>query len=168
MTARTRSTGREVVRSLALWLGVAVAIALVVVLAGWRPRVEYVVALAVVGAVATVALRRLGATMIEAMWPSPFPPKAVAPGIDHRITSLATLLRRSAEDPALYERRLRPLLEELAAHRLRRNHGIELATDPEAARRLLGDETWELVTQPADRRAVPSRLGRAITAIEQL
>ena len=60
------------------------------------------------------------------------------------------------------------MLEELAAHRLRRNHGVELATDPDAARRLLGDETWALVTKDADRRVVPARLERAITAIEHL
>ena len=120
------------------------------------------------GAVATVALRRLGSTMVEAMWPSPFPPKPVEPGVDHRITSLETLLRRSVEDPATFERRLRPLLEDLAAHRLRRDHGVELATRPDDARRLLGDETWALVTQPADRRVVPARLERAVAAIEHL
>ena len=65
MTTRNRSTGAAVVRNLALWVVVAVGIALVVVIAGWRPRVEYVLALAVVGAVATVALRRLGAADLE-------------------------------------------------------------------------------------------------------
>ena len=168
MTARSRSTGREIVRNLVLWLAAAVGIALIVVLAGWRPRVEYILAMAGVGAVATVALRQLGATMVEAMWPSAFPPKPVAPGLDHRISSLETLLRRSVEDPTTYERRLRPLLEDLAAHRLRRNHGVELATQPDAARRLLGDETWVLVTQPTERRVVPARLESAVAAIEHL
>lgn len=168
MTTRNRSTGAAVVRNLALWVVVAVGIALVVVIAGWRPRVEYVLALAVVGAVATVALRRLGATMTEAMWPSAFPPRPVAPGIDHRVSALETLLRRSVEDPTAYERRLRPLLEDLAAHRLRRSHGVDLATQPEAARRLLGDETWALVTQPAGSRVVPAQLERAVAAIEHL
>ena len=55
-------------------------------------------------------------------------------------------IRRSSE------RRLRPLLDDLAAHRLRRTHGIDLATQPDAARRLLGDEPWALITEPADRR----------------
>ena len=146
----------------------AVGVALIVVLAGWRPRVEYVLALAAVGAFATAALRRLGTTMVEAMWPSPFPPKAVAPGLDHRITSLETLLRRSVEDPATFERRLRPLLEDLAAHRLRRDHGVDLATAPDDAQRLLGEDTWALVTQPTDRRVLPARLERAVTAIERL
>jgi hypothetical protein len=167
MTTR-RSAGRELVRNLALWLAVAVGIALVVVIAGWRPRVEYVLALAGVGAVATVALRRLGTTMVEAMWPSAFPPRPVAPGIDHRISSLETLLRRSVEDPTTYERRLRPLLEELAAHRLRRHHGVDLAAQPDAARRLLGDDTWALVVQATDRPIAAARLERAVAAIEHL
>jgi hypothetical protein len=163
-----RSAARDVVINLAMWTAVAIGVVVVVTAAGWRPRIEYLLALAVVGAVATVALRRLGTTMAEAMWPSAFPPKPVAPGIDHRVSSLETLMRRSVEDPATYDRRLRPLLEDLAAHRLRRDHGVDLVSQPDAARRLLGDETWALVTRPADRRVAAATLERAMTAIERV
>jgi hypothetical protein len=51
--------------------------------------------------------------------------------------------------------RLRPVLREIAAHRLLRRHGIELDRSPEAAHRLLGDEAWEWLRperpEPRDR-----------------
>ena len=51
--------------------------------------------------------------------------------------------------------RLRPVLREIAAHRLLRRHGVELDGRPDAARRLLGDEAWEWLRQdrpePRDR-----------------
>ena len=51
-------------------------------------------------------------------------------------------------------RRLRPLLRELAAARLRRR-GVQLDHDGDRARELLGDELWEIVRpgrpMPADR-----------------
>ena len=42
--------------------------------------------------------------------------------------------------------RLRPLLREVAAQRLRAHAGVALDRNPEAARRLLGQEGWQLVS----------------------
>jgi hypothetical protein len=51
--------------------------------------------------------------------------------------------------------RLRPVLREIAAHRLLRRHGIELDRRPDAARQLLGEEAWEWLRperpEPRDR-----------------
>jgi len=51
--------------------------------------------------------------------------------------------------------RLRPLLREIAAHRLLRRHGIELDGRPDAARKLMGEEAWEWLRperpEPRDR-----------------
>ena len=51
--------------------------------------------------------------------------------------------------------RLRPVLREIAAHRLLRKHGIELDRRPDVARRMLGDEAWEWLRadreEPRDR-----------------
>jgi hypothetical protein len=51
--------------------------------------------------------------------------------------------------------RLRPTLRRIASELLRARRGIDLDTQPQAARRALGDETWELVRPdrepPADR-----------------
>ena len=48
-------------------------------------------------------------------------------------------------NPVDLHRRLRPRLREIAAQRLAALHGIDLDGRPEAARALLGEETWELV-----------------------
>jgi hypothetical protein len=53
--------------------------------------------------------------------------------------------------------RLRPLLREIAAHRLRTKYGVELDREPERARELLPSDVWEVVRPdrpfPADRLA---------------
>lgn len=149
-------------------LGCAALALVVVTLAGWSPRVGYVLALAALAAVASVAVRRIGATMVEAMWPLPFPPEPVTAGVDTRVGALEALLRRSAEDPTIFERRLQPLLTDVTAHRLRRDHGVDLTEQRDVARRLLGDEAWALLTDAPHRQVSPARIERTITAIERL
>jgi hypothetical protein len=53
--------------------------------------------------------------------------------------------------------RLRPTLRRIASELLRARRGIDLDREPEAARRVLGDETWELVR--GDREPPPERFG---------
>ena len=55
---------------------------------------------------------------------------------------------------------LRPRLRALAGSLLATRHGVSLDGDPEPARRLLGDETWELVR--SDRPPPEDRLGRGL------
>ena len=51
--------------------------------------------------------------------------------------------------------RLRPILREIAAYRLRKRYGVELESEPDRARELVGSAAWELVRPerrpPADR-----------------
>jgi hypothetical protein len=51
--------------------------------------------------------------------------------------------------------RLRPLLREIAAHRLLKHYGVDLDREPARARELIGASAWELVRPdrpgPADR-----------------
>ena len=56
--------------------------------------------------------------------------------------------------------RLRPTVRRIASELLRARRGIDLDTSPEAARRALGDETWELVRP--DREQPLERFGRGI------
>ena len=56
--------------------------------------------------------------------------------------------------------RLRPTLRRIAYELLRARRGIDLDANPEAARRALGDETWELVR--VDREPPHDRFGRGI------
>lgn len=51
--------------------------------------------------------------------------------------------------------RLRPTLRRIAAELLQARRGLDLDADPEAARRALGEETWQLVR--GDREPPPER-----------
>jgi hypothetical protein len=72
-------------------------------------------------------------------------------------------------------RRLLPMLREAAAARLSAGHNIELERRPEAARELLGNDTWEVLRpdrpEPDDRNApgIPmSQLSHVIATLEKL
>jgi hypothetical protein len=72
-------------------------------------------------------------------------------------------------------RRLLPMLREAAAARLSAGHNIELQRRPDAARALLGDDTWELLRpdrpEPHDRNGpgIPmSQLRDVISRLERL
>jgi hypothetical protein len=56
--------------------------------------------------------------------------------------------------------RLRPTLRRIASELLRARRGIDLDANPAAARRALGEETWELVR--ADREPPLDRFGRGL------
>ena len=71
--------------------------------------------------------------------------------------------------------RLRPRVHRIARQLLASRRGIDLVTQPGAARRLLGEETWALVRPgiepPSDRSAPglePARLRAVVTALERL
>ena len=71
--------------------------------------------------------------------------------------------------------RLRPRLRRIAAELLRARRGIELDANPDAARRALGDEAWEIVRgdlePPRERFAAGldvASLRLAVTALEAL
>jgi len=70
--------------------------------------------------------------------------------------------------------RLRPRLRALAASLLESRRGVALDDQPETARELLGDETWELVRPdrpPPDGRArgpSPEALDRVVGSLERL
>ncbi|MEN3340746.1 MAG: hypothetical protein V7644_150 [Actinomycetota bacterium] len=70
------------------------------------------------------------------------------------------------------ESRLLPILREAAAARLSARHNVELERRPEAARRLLGDDAWELLRPDragaADRSASGLPLRRIRELVERL
>ncbi len=72
-----------------------------------------------------------------------------------RIERELTLAGQTAADVHF---RLRPRLRRIAGRLLSARRGIDLDTDPDAARRALGDELWELVRadrEPPRRRDAP-------------
>jgi hypothetical protein len=68
--------------------------------------------------------------------------------------------------------RLRPMLREIAAHRIRRRYGVELDLEPARARELVGTEAWEIVRPnrppPRDRLAVGPPLSTLHSVVEEL
>ena len=71
--------------------------------------------------------------------------------------------------------RLRPRVYRIARQLLASRRGLDLATQPEAARRLLGEETWALVQpglEPPTDRSAPglelARLRAVVTSLERL
>ena len=95
------------------------------------------------------------------------PPIAAEEGADARVGFLEHSLRRSGEDDTAFALRVRPVLLAVSAHRLRRA-GIDIDTEPDAARQRLGDEAWEVLTGPADQPISRRRLEQSIDQIEQL
>jgi hypothetical protein len=63
--------------------------------------------------------------------------------------------------------RLRPMLREVAAAALH-GRGVDLDTDPEAARAVLGEETWELVRPDRPRPAEAFAPGIDRAALERV
>jgi hypothetical protein len=68
--------------------------------------------------------------------------------------------------------RLRPLLRDIAAHRLRSRYGVELDAEPGRARELVASEAWDLVRPdrppPADRLAAGPTLGELAVVVDEL
>jgi hypothetical protein len=74
------------------------------------------------------------------------------PHVPERPAGLAELERAvdyAAWNPADLNRRLRPLLRGVAAHRLQARRGVDIDRDPGVARQLLGDVAWDLIQVPA-------------------
>lgn len=155
-------------RALAVAIGVAVAVMLGIVAAGWSPRVEYVLAIAATIAIIVVAVRRMIARVAPPCWPSRALNRRASPGVDPRIGAIETIVRRGTQDAGVGRRRLQPMLVELAIHRLSRRRGVGLVEDPAAARRMLGDDAFRFLTEVVEEAPSPAQVARTVTAVEQL
>jgi hypothetical protein len=148
--------------------GAALGAMFVIVAAGWSPNVGYVLALAVTGAVLVLAVRRVLVGVAAPAWTRPTLPSAPVAGSDPRVATVEMTLRRGTEDAGICRRRVQPMLFDLATHRLRRLHGVELIEDPERAQQLLGDEPFRFLTEVVTGPIPTTDLERVVTAIEAL
>lgn len=105
--------------------------------------------------------------------PRPGPPVDNAPFRAYR--EVAEALSWAAVSPRHYDLVTRPLLTRLLASRLQDLHRIDLRADPQAARRLVGEDTWHWLDpgRPVARQAQPPgvdlpTLTRIIEALERL
>ena len=164
------TTARALVQHLAVALGVCLLLVAAFSVLGNQPRPEWFAAATVAAAIASVAVRMLGRQLIQTSWPERT--EGYAGGQwrhnDSRAQFLATWLQESHHDPDAFARRVQPMLAELVAARLRRRHGIDLETRPDAAREVLGPELWELVTATGPRAVAYAEIQRAVETIENL
>jgi hypothetical protein len=140
----------------------------VIVASGWSPDVGYILTLAATGAVLVLAVRRVLLGVAAPAWTRPTLPSPPVAGSDPRVAVVEMTLRRGTEDAGLCRRRVQPMLFDLATHRLRRHHGVELIDDPERAQQLLGEEPFQFLTEVVKGPIPPADLARVVTAIEAL
>lgn len=112
-----------------------------------------------IGAVILLALVRTTRAHAPAKRASQFDAALAAMGRSPGETGEPALVRElelSTYNAFHFHSRLRPLLRDIAAHRLRSRYGVELDLEPVRARELVGKETWDVVRP--DRRAPDDRL----------
>jgi hypothetical protein len=120
--------------------------------------------LLLVASAAVLALVRAlsGAVPPAAVEPAARPRRATQRLPELERTERAVLLSTSNAFDVHY--RLRPILREIAAQRLATRRGLSLDADTEAARAVVGEETWELVRP--EREPPELRFGPGIAAPE--
>ncbi|MEO7286410.1 MAG: hypothetical protein ABI140_05780 [Jatrophihabitantaceae bacterium] len=88
-----------------------------------------------------------------------------------RLKQLERRLQRASTDLDKFDWSLRPTLTQLATERLRNKHGINVRTEPERARAMVGEPLWLIMSTPQNGpRSAPTRaqLTALIEAIEAL
>jgi hypothetical protein len=167
----TRITAR------AVKLGLAVTAAAVIAAFASSGTHELVldVYLLAIGAVILLALVRAIRVRAPARRKSRFDSALVAmrrKPVDASESALVRELELSTYNTFHFHARLRPLLRDIAAHRLRSEYGVELDTEPLRARELVGKEAWDVVRPdrepPADRLAAGPTAAELRTIVDEL
>jgi hypothetical protein len=157
------------------WLRIALlvlagtVIEVVLVGAGMQPKLLPVaVILAAIAAVGMLAFD-LVASAAPAVWPDGAPPEPPVRVLDSRTESLVRMATREREQEGP-SHRLHATLVSLVDDRLRDRHGVDRATDPAAAHRMLGPELTRLVETPPPgaQLAEPARLAGVVALIESI
>jgi hypothetical protein len=162
-------TGRRTTVIAFVVAAVAAALTLVVVVgAGWSPDVPLVLALATLGAVVVLALRRAFLGVAAPAFTAPSVVTRPDGGVEPRVGTIEITMRQAVEDAGICRRRLQPLLFDLATHRLRTQRGIELIEEPEQARAVLGDGPYHFLTEVVTEPISSDALDRVVKAIEGL
>ena len=155
-------------------VAVGAAVFVVVVAVGAFGAAGLLVSVSLVAvSVAAVALTRIPAAPVVHRRSRPAPPVADAPFRSYR--AVAEALSWADVSPRHYDLVTRPLLVQLLASRLADRHRVDLATDPGAARRLVGEEVWPWLDPGREvaRRGQPpgvdlATLTRIVDRLEQL
>jgi hypothetical protein len=84
------------------------------------------------------------------------------------LTSLESRLSWGSNDPDRFRERVRPELVGLATDLLRTRRGVDPRTQPEHARRILGEPLWQLMTGSPTRSPSRTELSRLVQALERI
>lgn len=85
-----------------------------------------------------------------------------------RLGKLRRDLVQSTTSADAFGAELLPLLQRLADDRLQAGHGITMASRPDAARTLLGEELWDRLTTRPPRAPDAEELRRLVTALHRV
>ncbi len=128
-----------------------------------------------IGAVVLLALVRMTRTSAVGPRTSAFDTALAAMRRPPPETGELTLVRElelSTYNAFHFHARLRLLLREIAAHRLRARYGVELDAEPARARELVAREAWDVVRpdrpSPADRMAAGPTLAELEVVVGEL
>ena len=84
------------------------------------------------------------------------------------LSSLESRLSWGATDPDRFRSRVRPELVSLADDLLRTRRGIDLRTEPDRARSILGEPLWQLIIRTPTRSPSRAELSRLVDALERI
>lgn len=164
-----------VVRAVKVGLGVSVAIGVAAFLVAGLHAVFLDAYLLAMGGVLLLALVRATRTQTLPAQPTQLEQALdamrKAPPVERKLGLVRDLELSRASALHLHVR-VRPLLREIAAHRLLRRYGIALDSEPMRARELVGTEAWDLVRPdrppPADRLAAGPSISELRAVVDEL
>jgi hypothetical protein len=84
------------------------------------------------------------------------------------LSSLESRLSWGSADRDRFRERVRPELVDLATDLLRTRRGVDPRTQPEHARRILGEPLWQLMTGSPTRSPSRAELSRLVEALERI
>ena len=154
-------SSRFVLVTAAVWLGLS----LVLVTSDAKPALLVLAAIVSLIAVMLSVAIDLGRRTSAVDWPTPLPPAQVGASADNRTQKLRASATGAAQatTTTLYD-----TLIALVDQRLRLNHGIDRAADPEGADLILPDSLRRLIEGPNRKISDATVLSGILTDIENL
>jgi hypothetical protein len=151
----------------------AVATVALAVLLGARPISRETILAGYAIVVAAIGMAAVTRALRESRFDNPSPfvrqltRERIPPTRPNELIRVERDLLLGTENAGHFHARLLPLLRGAAAARLSR-HGVDLARQPEAARRLLGDEVWGFVRYDREVPDDPYAAGPSVREVRRL
>ncbi len=89
-------------------------------------------------------------------------------GVVRAVRRWSRRLEWGATAPERFSHTVPGRLREIVDERLRQRHGLTMASDPARARRLLGDDAWTFLLEPARHIPTPRQVAEVVRRVESL